>query len=151
MIPLSNIDIVIRVSVAVLSGFFIGLERQLNNSVAGIHTNVLVCIGSCLFIFVGNGLEENNSPSRIAAQVVTGIGFIGSGMIIKDVNQIKGINTAATVWCSAAIGCLCGCGYWLSGLLCSLVISVLNFLLRDEHIKMFATYAGGNKKEITNI
>jgi putative Mg2+ transporter-C (MgtC) family protein len=82
-------------------------------------------------LHVGNGLGEMNSPSRIAAQVVTGIGFLGSGIIIKDVNQIKGLNTAATVWCSAAIGCLCGCGLWITGVCSSLILALMNYILRD--------------------
>lgn len=94
---------------------------------------------------MGYGLGEVNSPSRIAAQVVTGIGFIGSGVMLKDSNQVKGLNTAATIWCTAAVGCLCGCGFWLTGWLSSLMIMVCNFVLRDAHVrsclKMFATTA----------
>jgi putative Mg2+ transporter-C (MgtC) family protein len=132
---LSSLDIIIRLSLSFVCGLFVGLERQLNNRIGGIHTCVLVCVGSCLFIFVGSGLGEINSPSRIAAQVVTGIGFIGSGVIIKDVNQVKGLNTAATIWCCSAIGCLCGCGLWLTGACSSIIIAFLNYILRDSHIK----------------
>ncbi len=134
---LSSLDIIIRLSLSFICGFFVGIERQLNNRIGGIHTCVLVCVGSCLFIFVGSGLGEINSPSRIAAQVVTGIGFIGSGVIIKDINQVKGLNTAATIWCCSAIGCLCGCGLWLTGICSSVIIAFLNYILRDSHIKFF--------------
>lgn len=136
MPSLANIDVCLRISIAFLSGFLIGFERQLNNRIAGIHTNVLVSVGSCLFIFVGFGLNESNSPSRIAAQIVTGIGFIGSGVIVKDNNNIKGLNIASTIWCTAAVGALCGCGYWLTGLCSSMLISFCNFILRDAHLKL---------------
>lgn len=112
---------------------------------AGIHTCVLVSIGSCLFVFVSASIDNDNSPSRVAAQVVTGIGFLGSGItpwgrlksdeLIKDNNQIKGLNTAATIWCCGAIGCLCGCGLWLTGMCCGVFISILNYTLRDSLIK----------------
>ena len=122
---LSSLDVIIRLSFSFLCGLLIGIERQLNNKLSGIHTCVLVCIGSCLFIFVGSGLNEVNSPSRIAAQIVTGTGFLGSevpwdlrGVIVKDINNVKGLNTAATkkdpgsfIDSCSAIGCLCGCGY----------------------------------------
>lgn len=132
---IGNLDVCLRLCIAFLCGLLIGLERQLNNRIAGIHTNVLVSVGSCLFIFVGYGLGEINSPSRIAAQVVTGIGFIGSGIIVKDINNIKGLNTAATIWCTAAIGCLCGCGFWLTGICASVLIAICNYILRDAHLK----------------
>jgi len=133
---LTNTDVILRISVAFLSGLLIGLERQLNGRTAGIHTCVLVSIGSCLFIFVGYGLGEINSPSRIAAQIVTGIGFIGSGVIIKDNEGVRGINSAGTVWCVGSVGALCGCGFWLTGLCSSILILVCNYILRDAHLKM---------------
>jgi len=139
---ISSIDVIIRLCVAFLCGIIIGIERQLNNRTIGIHTNVLVCVGSCLFIFVGFAVQEQNSPSRIAAQVVTGIGFLGSGIIVKDNMSIKGINTAATVWCSAAIGCLCGSGFWLTGLCSSCTLACSNYILRDSNIKTILRVLG---------
>jgi putative Mg2+ transporter-C (MgtC) family protein len=94
----------------------------------------LVSIGSCLFVFVSASIDNDNSPSRVAAQVVTGIGFLGSGIIIKDNNQIKGINTAETIWCCGAIGCLCDCGLWLTGMCCGMFVAILNYTLRDTLI-----------------
>ena len=132
---LTLFDIVIRLISSFACGVFIGLERQINNRLAGIHTCVLVSIGSCLFVFVSASIDNDNSPSRVAAQVVTGIGFLGSGIIIKDNNQIKGINTAATIWCCGAIGCLCGCGLWLTGMCCGMFVAILNYTLRDTLIK----------------
>ena len=145
---LTNIDVCLRIGISFLSGLLIGFERQLNNSIVGIHTNVLVCVGSCLFIFVGQGIGEVNSPSRISAQIVSGIGFLGSGIIIKDNNNIKGINTAATIWCTGAIGCLCGCGYWVTGLCSSILIAVCNYILRDEHLKFCFKLLDNKNKEV---
>lgn len=147
---LSNIDVCLRLGMAFLCGLCIGLERQINHSVAGIHTNVLVSVGSCLFIFVGYGLGEINSPSRIAAQIVTGTGFLGSGVIVKDSNNIKGLNTAATIWTTAAIGGLCGSGYWITGCCASMLISLCNFILREEHIKMCTQYWNWKRNKRNN-
>jgi putative Mg2+ transporter-C (MgtC) family protein len=147
MYELTNLDVIIRLSVSLICGLMIGFERQINNSIAGIHTNVLVCIGSCLFVFVSYGINELNSPSRIAAQVVTGVGFLGSGVIIKDSSQIKGVNTAATLWVSAAVGCICGSGLWLTGICSSIVVSILNYILRENHVRIFLKFMNIEKEK----
>lgn len=108
---ISYFEFFVRLMVAIFSGFFIGLERQWINRVAGVQTNVLVCSGACLFILGSYFVSyEGQSASRIAAQIVSGIGFLGAGMIFRDGFTAHGINTAATVWCAAAIGVLCGMG-----------------------------------------
>ena len=105
------IDFIIRLSVAIACGFLIGFERQWINRVAGIQTNVLVSSGACLFILSSYFVSyEGQSASRITAQIVSGIGFLGAGMIFKDGFTAHGINTAATIWAVAAIGILCGMG-----------------------------------------
>lgn len=104
-------DFFFRIFVAIGCGFLIGFERQWINRVAGIQTNVLVCSGSCIFILGSFFITyEGQSASRIAAQIVSGIGFLGAGMIFKDGFSAHGINTAATIWAAAAIGILCGLG-----------------------------------------
>lgn len=104
-------DFVLRLSLAIFCGFLIGLERQWINRVAGIQTNALVCAGSCLFILSSYFMSyEGQSASRITAQIVSGIGFLGAGMIFKDGFNAHGINTAANIWVCAAIGVLCGLG-----------------------------------------
>lgn len=95
------LDFIIRIACAVLLGFCIGLERQLTGHIAGIRTNILVCLGACLFT-VFSQLTFAPDPTRIAAQVVTGIGFLCSGIIFKDGFNVRGLNTAATIWCTAA-------------------------------------------------
>lgn len=98
----------IRLAVAVLLGAVIGFERQWTRHQAGILTNVIVCAGSFAFTSFGYLVMQGESDiTRIAAQVVSGIGFLGAGVIIRDGANIKGLNTAATVWASAAVGILC--------------------------------------------
>lgn len=96
-------DFLLRIGISFLLSFCIGLERQWRRRAIGLRTNVLVCIGA--FLFVSFSMQTNaNDVSRIAAQVVSGIGFLGAGVILKDKANIKGLNTAATLWCNAAIG-----------------------------------------------
>ena len=99
-------DFIACVGCAVVFGFLIGLERQLTGSVAGIRTNILVSMGACLFSLFSQ-LMDAPDPTRVAAQVVTGIGFLCSGIIFKEGLNVRGLNTAATIWCTAAIGVLC--------------------------------------------
>lgn len=135
MIIPDTLDLIIRMGLSIVCGTLIGLERQIHKGLAGIHTNVLVCVGSCLFLFVSVGIGETNSPSRIAAQVVTGIGFLGAGVIAKDGTNVKGINTAATIWSASAIGCLCGSGMYIIAIIGTAIVSILNYLLRHNAIK----------------
>ena len=102
-------DFVIRICCAVAFGFLIGLERQLTGHTTGIRINVLISIGACLFALFPQliGAYDN---TRVAAQVVTGIGFLCSGIIFKEGLNVKGLNTAATMWCTAAIGVLTSSG-----------------------------------------
>ncbi len=124
-----------QLGIAIVCGFLIGLERQINKGLAGIHTNVLVSSGSCLFIFVGMALQDTNSPARIASQIVSGIGFLGAGVIAKEGMTVRGINSAATLWCSAAIGSLCGSGMVGFGMLGTLIITLSNSIVRHKAIK----------------
>jgi putative Mg2+ transporter-C (MgtC) family protein len=109
----NEIDFAIRLGVCLLFGAVIGVERELRNKPAGISTNCFVMAGACLFTFVSQAIDPN-SPARIAAQVVSGVGFLGAGMIIKsEANTIKNLTTAAAVWFAAAIGMVIGFGWYL--------------------------------------
>lgn len=99
-------DVLLLLLAAGLGGL-IGLERELGAQPAGFRTHVLVSLGSCLFTLSGVGIEGSD-PSRIAAQVVTGIGFLGAGAILRDGGSIKGLTTAASLWVTAAAGVACG-------------------------------------------
>ncbi len=137
---MNTIHLLINISSAIFCGLLVGFERQISYKPIGIHTTTLVSFGSCLFLIVSQGLNEVNSPSRIAAQVVSGIGFIGGGVIIKEGNKIKGINSAATIWTSAALGCLCSSGLWHIGMISSVLITVLNYFLCEKRLKWVTKY-----------
>ena len=99
------LDFLGRISVCFVLGIIIGLERQYRRKIAGIRTITLVSLGAFLFVSISD-FTTPNDVTRIAAQVVSGIGFIGAGVILRDGKDIRGLNTAATLWCSAAIGTL---------------------------------------------
>jgi putative Mg2+ transporter-C (MgtC) family protein len=102
-----------HVAMAALLGTLIGLERQFNLHPAGLRTNAMVCIGAALFISLTDLLGEKNSPSRIASYIVSGVGFLGGGAILKEGANVRGLTTAASLWCSAAVGTMCGSGHLL--------------------------------------
>ena len=111
--------------------FFIGIERQYRHRSVGLRTTILVAIGSYLFVsfsFLLNGY--NIDVTRIAAQIVTGIGFLGAGVILKDGVKIRGLTTAATLWCTASIGVLCANGFILEAISGTVIILFSNVFLR---------------------
>jgi putative Mg2+ transporter-C (MgtC) family protein len=114
---------------AVLLGAAIGLERQLRRHPAGLHTNALVALGSAAFVVAGTLVGDPTGPARVAGQVVTGIGFLCAGVIIHQGATIRGINTAATVWCACSVGVLAGLGLTLWAILVAVLVVVANVLL----------------------
>lgn len=112
-----------------LAGTLIGVERQWRQRMAGLRTHTLVAAGAALFVMLSSAFADT-SPSRIAAQVVSGIGFLGAGVIMRDGFTITGINTAATLWCSAAVGCLAGAGQHGYALAGAAAIVAVNTILR---------------------
>ena len=98
---------IVPLLVSVILGGLIGLERELRGKAAGLRTNILICIGSCLFTVISTNLS-GSEPGRIAAQIVTGIGFLGAGAIIHSGIGIHGLTTAAGIWVVASIGMACG-------------------------------------------
>src|SRR3984885_2401681 len=105
-----------RLSLALGLGSVIGFERQWHQKMAGLRTNALVALGSCGFV-VFSAMVGEGDPTRVAAQVVTGIGFLGAGIILREGINVHGLNTAATLWCSAMVGTFAGGGFWLSSAL----------------------------------
>lgn len=105
------IEIIIKVAISIFLGYLIGYEREHQGKVVGTRTVSLIALGSALFVIMSPSMF-NGDNSRIVAQVVSGIGFLGAGIIFKDGNTVRGLTTAATIWCSAAIGCLCGLGMY---------------------------------------
>lgn len=101
-----------NLAVALVCGALIGTERQARQRTAGLRTNALVAIGAAAFVIFAARFADEASPTRVAAQVVSGIGFLGAGIIFRDGFNVHGLNTAATLWCSAAVGLLAGTGAW---------------------------------------
>ena len=119
----------IRIALCFALGGAIGFERQWKQRLAGIKTNVLVSLGAFLFVTMSMVLRDQ-SVTRIAAQVVSGIGFLGAGVIMRDGRTVKGLNTAATLWCSAAIGTLTSAGFIVEAVGGTAVIILANVSLR---------------------
>jgi putative Mg2+ transporter-C (MgtC) family protein len=112
---------------AVIFGAAVGLEREISGKSAGLRTNVLICLGAAVFTIISRRIGiESDSVTRIAAQIVTGVGFLGAGAIIQDRGGVHGLTTAATIWLVASIGMACGAGlYFLGGLVTLIAILVL--------------------------
>jgi putative Mg2+ transporter-C (MgtC) family protein len=130
MDKISVLDFVVRLSVAFLLGSLIGLERQWRQRMAGLRTNTLVATGAALFVMLSVLTPGDSSPSRIAAQVVSGIGFLAGGVILREGLTVRGLNTAATIWCAAAIGSLSGAGFILQAAIGATAVLSANILLR---------------------
>ncbi len=124
---------IVKVVVAMLCGGLIGLERARDQKPAGVRTQMLVAMGSALFMVVSMsmGNRVNVDPTRIAAQVVSGIGFLGAGAIIRERGSVMGMTTAASIWVTASIGLAIGAGMFLEGILLTIIAYlVLGWLSR---------------------
>lgn len=120
---------------AVLLGGIIGLERQLRDKPAGIRTNILICLSSCAFTIISTHMG-GAEPSRIAAQIVTGIGFLGAGTIIQSGSSVRGLTTAAGIWIVAAIGMACGTGMYSIATASTVLTMIVLILLPPIEKKM---------------
>jgi len=136
---ISQTEIIFRLVLAMMFGGFIGLERESHKRPAGFRTHILVCVGSALvmmisqYAFVNFARATEYDPGRIAAQVVSGIGFLGAGTILREGATIKGLTTAASLWVVAGIGLSVGTGFYLAGAVTTgLVVMVLIVLDRFE-------------------
>jgi putative Mg2+ transporter-C (MgtC) family protein len=121
---------VFRLGLALILGALIGAERQWRQRMAGLRTNALVAAGAAMFLMMGGLIAGAESQGRVAAYVVSGIGFLGGGVILKDGLSIRGLNTAATLWCTAAIGTLAGLGYVFFPVSGTVAVLCANTLLR---------------------
>jgi putative Mg2+ transporter-C (MgtC) family protein len=118
-----------RLSTALVLGCAIGFERQWHQKMAGLRTNALVALGSCGFV-VFSAMVGQGDPTRVAAQVVTGIGFLGAGVILREGINVHGLNTAATLWCSAMVGTFAGAGFWVPSMVAAAFVVGTNLCLR---------------------
>jgi putative Mg2+ transporter-C (MgtC) family protein len=136
-------DDLISITLAVLLGAGIGLEREFSGKAAGLRTNLLICLGAAVFTIISREMATGSegTVTRIAAQIVTGVGFLGAGAIIQDRRGVHGLTTAATIWLVASIGMACGGQFYVLAIVASLIAILtligLGRLSRsiDEHVK----------------
>ncbi len=142
---LFNMEMLFRILVAVLCGVLIGYERKNRGKGAGVRTHGIVAIASCLMMVISQygfddffnnynpaGVDLRLDPSRVAAQIVSGIGFLGAGMIFIQKNTVTGLTTAAGIWATAGIGMAIGCGMYFMGIACTVVIVVVQIVLHKN-------------------
>ena len=142
------LTIATRLGVALLLGSAIGIERQWYQKMAGLRTNALVALGSAGYVAF-SVMAGGGDPTRVAGQVVSGIGFLGAGVIFKDAGSVRGLNTAATIWCSAAIGAISGLGNPLHALILTAAVLCTNIVLRPIAYRLYPAQASGEEQEVT--
>jgi putative Mg2+ transporter-C (MgtC) family protein len=127
---LTWLELLIRLGSALLLGGVIGAERQWRQRTAGLRTYPLVSIGAALFVLLATLIGVREEGSRIAAQVISGIGFLGAGVLMRTGLSVHGLNTASTIWCSAAVGVLAGSGFYAPAFLGTIFVLIINIFLR---------------------
>jgi putative Mg2+ transporter-C (MgtC) family protein len=120
----------LRIVVAFALGIAIGLERQWRQRMAGLRTNALVAVGAALFSSISLLMNAGANPTQIAAYVVSGVGFLAGAVIFKEGFSVSGLNTAATMWATAAVGTLCGSGFLAEAAVGAVMVLAANVLLR---------------------
>ena len=142
----------ISILLAILFGAVIGIERELSQKAAGLRTNVLICLGAAVFTIIARHLSLGNldANSRVVAQILTGVGFLGAGAIIRETGTVQGLTTAATIWLVASIGTACGARlYYLASVSTLIAILILFGLGRlERHLAEFRRrHKTGSRKE----
>ena len=123
-------EVFARLAAALVAGASIGVERQWHQKMAGLRTNSLVALGSAGFVAFSSVVGQGD-PTRVAAQVVSGIGFLGAGVILREGANVRGLNTAATLWCSAMVGTFAGGGYYALSLGAAVLVVLTNIAMRS--------------------
>lgn len=137
MIPF---EFIIRLLAASIAGGALGIERESSNKSAGLRTNMIVSVGASIYVMISATLLADSStgdPSRVMGQIVTGIGFLGAGVILHRGSNVKGLTTAATIWCSAALGCLAGFGMYWELFASTILIIIINTVLKKADLWFF--------------
>lgn len=129
-LPISIEIAALNLALALFCGALIGSERQVRQRMAGLRTNALVALSAAAFVVFSALYPNEVSPTRVAAQVVSGIGFLGAGIIFRHGFTIHGLNTAATLWCSAAVGMMAGTGAWYFAIMMTGFVIFVNLGLR---------------------
>jgi putative Mg2+ transporter-C (MgtC) family protein len=144
------LDFVFRLGAALLLGAMVGLERQWRQRMAGTRTNALVAAGASAFVMCAFMVrDQSRSEAQIVSYVVSGVGFLGAGVIFKDAGGVRGLNTAATIWCSAAIGAICGLGNLLHALILAAAVLGANVVLRPLAYRLYPAQAAAEEHEVT--
>ncbi|HYY45634.1 MAG TPA: MgtC/SapB family protein [Candidatus Angelobacter sp.] len=130
-------DLMLRLSAALVLGAIIGLERERQERAAGLRTVTMVSLGSCLFTIVGAYGFAQTDPSRVAAQIVTGIGFLGAGTIFLRKDLVRGLTTAATIWATAAIGMAAATARYFEAVFTTLLILAVLMVLKPVERRFF--------------
>lgn len=125
---------------SILLGFIIGFERRLRSKEAGIRTHTIVCVGAALMTIVSRHIGTGD-PGRIAAQIVSGVGFLGAGMIVYKQQEVKGLTTAAGVWTTAGVGMACGAGLYIVAFCATVVMIAVQYILHSKLFRTKRTYS----------
>ncbi len=162
---IADIQIVLRLIIATLLGGLIGLEREKHGRAAGLRTHILVCVGSALIMLTSIYISTlykgitSADPARIAAGVVTGIGFLGAGTIIRFGASVRGLTTAASLWAVAGLGLAVGCGFYSGAFVASALILITLFLLtglergliRKDWYKVISVETKGDIQQLKDV
>jgi putative Mg2+ transporter-C (MgtC) family protein len=148
---LSDQQVALRLAISAVLGAVVGIERERGDQAAGLRTHALVCMGASLFMIVGafgfeavNGPTVKFDPTRVAAQVASGIGFLGAGTILRRQEMVKGLTTAASLWAVAAVGLAVGGGMWLTGICGSVLIVVILAFIKPLERRFLGRGRRGN-------
>ena len=138
---ISNIEVILRLVLAVLLSGLVGLEREAKGRAAGLRTHMLVCAGSCLMTLTGVYLMDayptvGIDPTRMAAQVISGIGFLGAGTIIQFRDSVRGLTTAAGLWAAAGVGLAVGAGFYVGAIAATFIVLLVLVALRDVELRV---------------
>jgi putative Mg2+ transporter-C (MgtC) family protein len=143
----TDIDIILRLTIAAGLGLIIGYERERQNQAAGLRTHMTLVIGSALAMIVSinipvqyRGVATNGDPARLAAQVISGIGFLGVGAILRFGSNIKGLTTAASMWTMAIVGLSIGAGYFVAGIVTTFIVFIILAVVNVFEERMILTY-----------
>jgi len=140
----------LSIILAIVLGAVIGMEREISGKAAGLRTNVLICLGAAVFTIISRQMVAgtNGSVARIAAQIVTGVGFLGAGAIIQDRGGVHGLTTAATIWLVSSIGMACGAGFYGLAIVAALT-AILVLIGLGKLVRLLERYRGKDSLENT--
>ena len=139
---LTDNEMILRISIAFVLSGLIGLEREVRRHEAGLRTHIMVCLGATLTMLTSLHVfdiyrsQASVDPTRIAAGIITGIGFLGAGTIMRSQDHIKGLTTASTLWCVAALGMSVGCGFYVTSAYVTVLVLIVLLFLRSVESKI---------------